>query len=332
MPSPEMAAKNKKKKPSASDEEVHRPEEISPFNIRRNEQNPRIDFPPARIEALADSIEEEGILVPLTVYRDPDGKTEYVLLDGERRWRAAKLINRPSVPAWRIPKPDGVQNVVTMFNIHMMRDDWGEMATALALKKIIEALGTADVEELRRRTGLTKDRIQNIKRVLKFPSEWHEKVLDGTIKFNLLVELDKAVLTKAQDPKKAAVIQASESQLRDIFLRKYIDGSLGDVVDLRKVGMLIDTATSKHYGSRVRARAKRALRELFTKPELTVAEAYQFGAAASVEIKNIIRDLEHLPQRIADVASSDLEPDDRERLSRALNRTRSALTTILKKL
>src|SRR6266480_5785214 len=88
---------------------------LSPLSIRANPDNPRMTFHDETIERLADSIKQEGVLVPLTVYEDRRGTSTHVLLDGERRWRAAKLINLPNVPVWVIPKPSGVENTVRMF-------------------------------------------------------------------------------------------------------------------------------------------------------------------------------------------------------------------------
>lgn len=303
------------------------PLEIPPSNIRRNPRNPRIEFPQSRIELLAESIEEQGVLVPVTVYRDPDEDTEYVLLDGERRWIAAKLINAPTIPAWVIAKPSGVDNVLRMFNIHMLRDEWGEMATALALKVIMEEKGVTSDQELRRMTGLSLDRIRNMKRVLAFPQEWQDRVLRDEVPFNLLVELDKAVLSKARDTSKAKVLEEPVEALRDLFLNKYLEGVFDDVVDLRKVGTLIDTAQQE---GKVGERAKKALRQLVQEPGATISNAYQVGAAASVEISNVLRDLDQLPERLVDLASSPLDDEERARLREALRTLQKALTQIIR--
>jgi adenine-specific DNA-methyltransferase len=62
--------------------------------VTRNERNPRQTFDPARIEQLAASLQEIGLQVPIRVYENPKSKRfPYVLLDGERRFRAAKLNN-----------------------------------------------------------------------------------------------------------------------------------------------------------------------------------------------------------------------------------------------
>src|SRR6266404_2669714 len=213
---------------------------IKPDRIRANPRNPRRKFPQASLERLAASIAEIGVLVPVTVYRDPLKDSEYVLLDGERRWRSCQLINLSRIPAWVIAKPSGADNAVRMFNIHMLRDDWDEMATAWALEQIMDETGKDEDKELQRMTGLSPDRIANMKRVLAFPREYQEAVHDDRIPYNLLVELDKAVLSRARaeadakNHKTKRVLGQPERKLRDIFLKKYEQGVFQDVVDLRK--------------------------------------------------------------------------------------------------
>ena len=274
------------------------------------------------------------MLVPLTVYEEPDNNgTHYVLLDGERRFRAAKLINWPTVPAWITDKPSSTaDNTLRMFNIHLMRDDWGDMATTFALKDIMDETNVTDDKELSRMTGLSKDTVRNMKRVLEFPREWQERVLNEKIPFNLLVELDKAILSKKKDEKKSEVLrQFSVKHLRDFFLKGYDKGTVGDVVDLRKVGTLIDTASSPKNSVRTRRRAKEGLDRLL-QGGASIDDAYQYGAAASIEIKQILRDVDDLPGRLSDVASSELDDEDRERLRTALRRLRASVDETIKRL
>ena len=84
--------------PSAATVEV-----IDPRSLRKNPDNPRLIFQAEELSALEESIKEQGILVPLTVYKD--GK-HFVLLDGERRWRCALRLGLHTVPAIIQEKPD----------------------------------------------------------------------------------------------------------------------------------------------------------------------------------------------------------------------------------
>ncbi|MCK4826449.1 ParB/RepB/Spo0J family partition protein, partial [bacterium] len=98
--------------------------------IRRNPHNPRVLFDPEPLNVLRDSIKEVGILVPLLVYESIKTK-DYVILDGERRWRCAKELGLPDVPANVIEEPSTLNNILRMFNIHNVREPWELMPTAL---------------------------------------------------------------------------------------------------------------------------------------------------------------------------------------------------------
>jgi ParB/RepB/Spo0J family partition protein len=307
--------------------------QIPPDLIRANPRNPRRDFPQKRIEALASSLDEVGMLVPLTVYEESgvDGK-QYTLLDGERRLRAAKLNNWETVPAWITDMPnDAAANTLRMFNIHLMRDEWGDMPTTLALKDIMEATGIYDETELSRLTGLGRDMVVNMKRVLEFPQDWQNRVLNEDVPFNLLVELDKSILKKKKDAKKSAVLaRLSDKKLRDFFLKGYDRGVVNNVVDLRNVGTLIDTAASSKNSERVRGRAQKAV-DLLLSGQISIEDAFQYGAAASIGIKQVLRDVDNLPGRLKDVFASGIDDEDRDRLRTAMVALRNELAELIKR-
>src|SRR2546427_11415008 len=129
-----------------SENEVPKPgrlARISPKEIRPNPQNPRLLFDPEPMEILRKSISKVGILVPLLVYKKlSDGK--YVILDGERRWKCALALELPDVPVNVIPEPTTIQNILTMFNIHNVREQWEITPTALKLEVVMRVLKTDD--------------------------------------------------------------------------------------------------------------------------------------------------------------------------------------------
>lgn len=294
-------------------------QEIELDLIVRNENNPRLTFDERAIERLASSIEEVGLLVPITVYKSPKkGSKLYILLDGERRFRAAKLINKSPVPALVVPPPSPQENAIRMFNIHMLREDWEEIETAWALEQIMEATQTSSERDLHEMTGLSIDRIRNMKRVLEYPRSIQEKVGRGDLKYQMLVELDKNVLSR--EPGKSGkkgekLLDFTGSQLRDIFLKKYEAGIETDIVDLRRVGTLIDTARGE---GKVAKRALSALTTLVSSPDATIEEAYEIGAASSVELSKVVRDLNAIPGRVDDLIASLKDPDEREEVRKAL--------------
>ena len=70
--------------------------ELAPDRIVPNPNQPRRDFPKEELEQLAESIRQNGLLQPIVVRRDRDG---YVLVAGERRWRACKMAGLRTIPA-----------------------------------------------------------------------------------------------------------------------------------------------------------------------------------------------------------------------------------------
>ncbi len=308
-------------------------QEIPLDQITRNEDNPRLTFEERAIERLASSIEEIGLLVPITVYHQPkNAKTPYTLLDGERRFRAAKLINKPTIPALVVPRPSRKDNAVRMFNIHMLREDWEEIETAWALEQIMEETKITTERELHDLTGLSVDRIRNMKRVLEYPRSIQEQVSRGELRYQMLVELDKNILSrepgKTSKKGEKAVVDLSTSQLRDVFLKKYEEGVESDIVDLRRVGTLIDTARG---AGKIAKRAQAALTTLVTKPQATIEEAYEIGAASSVELSKVLRDLNGLPGRVDDLLTTLKDQDERDQVAQALVDTIKRLQKSLNK-
>lgn len=300
--------------------------------IARNDRNPRQTFNPERIEKLAASLVEIGLQVPITVYESPrKSGARYILLDGERRFRAAKLNNWELIPALVVPRPTAKENAVRMFNIHMLREDWEEIETAWALEQIIEETGIDNDRELQKLTGLSIDRIRNMRRVLNFPKAVQEKVANDELPYQLLVELDKNVLSRRREKPKPGhepVIAMNAAQLRDVFLKKYLDHVEKDVVELRKVGTLYDTAFGE---GKVAERAKTALNRLVDEPAATIEDAYELGAASGVELSRVLRDMRSLPDRVSDLLDSALDVDQRAQVAEGLKALQSKLAPLVRK-
>jgi ParB family chromosome partitioning protein len=76
--------------------------EVELTNLRPNPDQPRTAFDPASIQELADSIQQHGIIQPIAVAKDPhypDDPTKFLLVAGERRYRAFQLLGRETMPA-----------------------------------------------------------------------------------------------------------------------------------------------------------------------------------------------------------------------------------------
>jgi ParB family transcriptional regulator, chromosome partitioning protein len=231
-----------------------------------------------------------------------------------------------------VPAPSTKENAIRMFNIHMLREDWEEIETAWALEQIIKETGIESDQELQKITRLSIDRIRNMRRVLAFPKNVKEKVAEGEIKYQLLVELDKNVLSKSKEKKKDGgkpVVDMGTAQLRDVFLKKYQENVESDIVELRKVGALFDTARTT---GRPAERAAQALTRLVNKPDATIEEAYETGAPSSIELSRVLRDISSLPRRIRDLLDSKLRSEQKTQVGDAIKGLQARLVELLKRI
>lgn len=161
-------------------------------DLEPNPHNPRMLFDREPLKVLRDSIEKVGILVPLTVYWGAKEK-KYVILDGQRRWMAATELRLKDVPVNVVAEPSLVQNIVTMFQIHKLREDWELMPTALKLEVLMNELEERNDGRLAQLTGLDVAVVTRCKKLLSFPRRFQDMMLDPNpehrVKADFFIEL-----------------------------------------------------------------------------------------------------------------------------------------------
>ena len=166
--------------------------EVSIADLDANPHNPRRLFDREPLDVLRDSVDKVGILVPLTVYFD--SQTErFTILDGQRRWMVARELELQTVPVNEVAEPSLVQNIVTMFQIHKLREDWELMPTALKLEMLIEELQERADQKLAALTGLARAVVVRCKKLLTFPRRYQDMMLDADpdnrVKADFFIEL-----------------------------------------------------------------------------------------------------------------------------------------------
>jgi ParB family chromosome partitioning protein len=146
--------------------------------IRPGQQQPRTTFDQAKLEELAQSIVNTGVIQPLLV-RPVGGLFE--LVAGERRWRAAQLAGLHRIPAIvrEIPN-DKVLELALIENIQ--RAELNPVEEANAYKNLIDSLGLTQ-DEVARRVGRDRTFVTNYLRVLKLPGDVQELIEREKISF-----------------------------------------------------------------------------------------------------------------------------------------------------
>jgi ParB family chromosome partitioning protein len=146
-------------------------EEIIP-----NRSQPRKLFDESKIQELAESIKEKGILEPLIVRRTDQG---YELIVGERRWRAAQKAGLKEVPVL-VKEIEGREALEISLIENLQREDLNPMEAAEAFKHLIEEYNI-NQEDLSKRIGKDRTTITNTLRLLKLPSEVRNQLLQNRI-------------------------------------------------------------------------------------------------------------------------------------------------------
>ena len=141
--------------------------EIAIDLIKPNPDQPRINFDEEALEELATSIRELGIIQPLTL-RSAEAGT-YMIISGERRYRAAKLAGLDTVPAYVRTAIDSELTEMALIE-NIQREDLNAIEIALTFRKLIDQYNLTQ-ERLSERIGKKRATIANFLRLLKLPAE-----------------------------------------------------------------------------------------------------------------------------------------------------------------
>ncbi len=134
-------------------------------DIEPNPYQPRIHFAREQLEELASSIQQLGIIQPITVRKIPGGK--FQIISGERRWRASKMAGLTEVPAYvRLADDQGMLEMALVENIQ--REDLDAIETAISYKRLIDECSLTQ-EEMSDRIGKKRSTVTNYLRLLKLP-------------------------------------------------------------------------------------------------------------------------------------------------------------------
>lgn len=138
-------------------------ETIAISDIKPNPAQPRTEFDDESLQELADSIEKNGLLQPITVRKASNG---YHIVAGERRLRAHKLLNKTSVECLVVHISDE-QNALLALAENLSRADLSDYETALAVDKIKDTF--ASKTELAKALGISRAKLYKLLAFLELP-------------------------------------------------------------------------------------------------------------------------------------------------------------------
>jgi len=151
--------------------------EIELAKIVANPDQPRRSFDEEAMQELADSIREHGVISPITLRDNGDGT--YMIIAGERRFRASKLAGLERIPAYiRTAKDEQVMEWALIENIQ--REDLDAIEIALAYQRLMDDYNLTQ-ERMAERVGKKRATVANYLRLLKLPAEIQVGIKDRLI-------------------------------------------------------------------------------------------------------------------------------------------------------
>ena len=167
--------------------------------IEPNKTQPRRDFDEEKIEELAESIKEYGLLQPIVVKLNKNGF--YTIIAGERRWRASRLAGLKEIPAVIKDVSEQTEKEITLIE-NIQRENLNSLEEAAGIKELIDEYGLTQ-DEVAKKIGRSRTAVTNTLRLLNLPEEIkqllkEEKLTQGHARTLLALENNVLALEVAK--------------------------------------------------------------------------------------------------------------------------------------
>lgn len=225
--------------------------------IKSNESQPRKSFDDEKIIELAESIKSNGIIQPLILRKDKD---EYIIVAGERRWRAAKYIGIKEIPAVIMDLTEKQILEISLIE-NIQREDLNSIEEAIAYKKLITDFDLTQ-EQLSKRIGKSRVAITNTMRLLNLSEDVQQYIIEGVI----------------SEGHGRALLAITDSKLQCELAQNVID----DKLSVRELEFLIRKLKTKSEPSKSKAKKET---NPYYKEVIEKLENY-FGTKVNVTNKN----------------------------------------------
>jgi len=227
-------------------------------DIQPNPKQPRRDFDDKALQELADSIKLHDIIQPVTVTKTKAGK--FILISGERRWRASKLAGLKDIPAF-VRQANDAQLLELALLENLQREDLNAMEVSLSYQRMMEELDFTQ-EQVAERMGKDRSTIANFIRLLKLPPDIQLAVRNGDISMGharALINvdtIDKQLYIYKEIKEKGLSVRQTEALVRNLYKQ-------GGAVKKTSKSQLppafqrIEDKLASHFSTRVKLRHSR---------------------------------------------------------------------------
>lgn len=231
-------------------------EKISIDMLYASQFQPRLDFDKEALDALSASIKEKGVLQPLLVRKDSNGK--YEIIAGERRFRAAKQAGLNEVPVI-IKEMDDKEVLEVALVENLLRENLSAIEEAEGLQRLINEFSHTQ-EALSEIIGKSRSYIANTLRLLVLPLEIQQMVRNGKITAGHVrpliglensVELARKIVEKGLNVRQVEALVKNNKKAPEKKVKQN-----DDIVDIekninKKLGLKVKISTAKNGGGKV---------------------------------------------------------------------------------
>ena len=280
------------------------------------------------------SISKLGIQVPVSVYEDGG---RYYLLDGERRWRCAKKLNLRTIPALVQDKPSALENLLLMYNIHALREQWDYFTTASKLQRIIDLYRedqgrTPHDVELSEETGLSRGQIRRCRMLLDLPERFKEMLLEELslpksqqkLSEDFFIEMERSLKTVTN---RIPEFSDNIDTIRDVLVDKFRNNTIGAVTDFRQLSKIATSIEGLGVDENL---AKEALERIFKHDnQVDIKQVYKNTVEFEYEEKDAERHVTFLKGYVDEIIIDNLWQQLDQEFINELKDLHSSLTELL---
>ncbi len=222
--------------------------------IEPNKTQPRTDFDEEKIEELAESIREYGLIQPIVVKLNKNGY--YTIIAGERRWRAARKAGLKEVPAVIKDVSEQTEKEITLIE-NIQRENLNALEEAAGIKELMDVYGLTQ-EDVARKIGRSRPAVANILRLLNLPEEIQKLVKEGTLSQGharaLLAVEDKV---KAQEIAKIIIAQdmsvrQTEAYIAGLSKVKTVKKLTKEEIEIARHIKALEESLSSELGTKIK--------------------------------------------------------------------------------
>ena len=222
--------------------------------IEPNKTQPRTEFDEEKIEELADSIREYGLIQPIVVKLNKNGF--YTIIAGERRWRAARRAGLKEIPAVIKDVSEQTEKEITLIE-NIQRENLNPLEEAAGIKELMQDYDLTQ-EDVAKKIGRSRSAVANILRLLNLPDEIQKMIKDGKISLGhakALMGVENKEL--AQEVAKQIIAQdmsvrQTESYIASLYKEKKGKKPTKEEIELKRYIKSLEESLSSELGTKIK--------------------------------------------------------------------------------